>query len=978
MCQRIKQALSRIRPCHTFTLFVCSWLFVSLSLMTQSHADDNQLSDYFIETWTSASGLPHNSINAIEQTTDGYLWFATWEGIARYNGLEFVLFDRGPKTRMQDSGTRALAVGPKNELYAGGARGSVVMRQGFSWHALPTAPSLVNDILRDADGGLWLAIEGMGVVYYSAEQLQMPTPQPTHFIETISSYRLALAPNKHIYAATEKGVYLLSAQQGATPISHHNLFEKVFYVATANDGALLVGSEHGAWRYQQQRWTPLDGALLNQAVTLVEQDSQGAYWFGTLSRGVAHLSDGELDFLDNHRGLPNNRILSWFEDSEGSIWIGTNGGVMRLRYAPFVTLTADQGLAGNYVRTVLAGQDHHVWVGASEGLSQIDTQHGSARILTDNVSVLSLAHRRQGGLWVGTYQHGLQIWQNGTLHTPRGINGHLPDDEVRAILERPDNTLWVGTPRGLAKLNQGTLAQLYDSQNSDMPGSYVMALASDEEGKVWVGTGRGVSYIEAGQLHTLDLSQQEQAQYVFGFYIEPGFVWMATDRGVIRYSQTDGSLALVGRPQGLPIDKFFQIIKDDSDNFWLSSNRGIWRINYQQAHQVADGTRQRIDFEHYDQSDGMANNQANGGSSPAATITPNGTLLFATAKGVASVSPDRIARLLSRPLPIVMQQVQFDGKDINPEANDIAPAGTNRVLFSYAALGYSMPEQIQYRTQLEGFELDWAYRHESHDAEYTNLSPGVYTFKVSARYPYGEWSDDVLRYQFTLEPSLWQRSDIRALGFFLFVSAAYGIFLWRIQRLQQKQLQLKALVKEKTQALQAQADDFERLSKEDPLTGLANRRAFDEYWHHAFDQARESGEPLQVAILDIDHFKRINDHYSHLVGDLIIQRVGAFLNQEQKHLRHVARWGGEEFTLLFAGSVADGFSYFDHLRRQIAALDLSDIDTTLSITVSIGMAGNQQASDYVDGLKRADQALYKAKRDGRNCVRQSKSEPVAR
>ncbi|WP_439438153.1 diguanylate cyclase [Salinivibrio costicola] len=292
---------------------------------------------------------------------------------------------------------------------------------------------------------------------------------------------------------------------------------------------------------------------------------------------------------------------------------------------------------------------------------------------------------------------------------------------------------------------------------------------------------------------------------------------------------------------------------------------------------------------------------------------------------------------------------------MNPETTGKAPAGTNRILFSYAALGYTMPEQIQYRTQLEGFESDWAYRHENHIVEYTNLPPGDYTFKVSARYPYSDWSDDVLSYHFSVMPSLWQRADVRALDFLLTVLAAYAAFMWRIRHMKKKAIQLEALVEEKTQALQAQDDDFEQMSKEDALTGLANRRAFDEYWHHVFEESRQSGTDLQVAILDIDHFKRINDHYSHLVGDQIIQRIGSLLLCEQTHLRHIARWGGEEFTLLLAGTPADGYRYFDGLRRRIAALDLNDIAPSLSLTVSIGVASNHQTSDYVDGLKKADQ-----------------------
>lgn len=963
---------------------VCITLFCWLGLaghITPSYAKDNQLSDYFIETWTSANGLPHNSINAIAQTTDGYLWFATWEGVARYNGLEFVRFDRGPDTQMKDSGTRALATGPDNQLYAGGARGSLVMRQGFSWQGLPTAPSLINDALHDQTGGLWLAVEGMGIAYYAPEQLSQPDPTPQTFIDTLSSYHLTQTADGQVYAATEKGVYQLSLQNGATPLSFHNLFRKAFYVSSGQDGSLLVGSENGAWRYKNSRWTPLASELLHQAITMVEQDSRGAYWFGTLSHGIAHMKDQHIDFLDDHRGLPNNRILSWFEDNEGSIWIGTNGGAMRLRYAPFVTLTKDNGLAGDYVRTVLADDKNTVWAGASEGLSQIDIVQGNAKVLAKDISVLSLAPRAQGGVWVGTYQQGLYYWHQGALTPAETLNDQLPDNEVRAIVER-DGALWVGTPRGLVTFSSlpgsqpahsSTVYQKrarYNSQNSALPGNYVMSLTFDETGKLWIGTGSGAGYLINETITPLDFTDQEQAQYVFGFFHEPGYVWMATDRGIVRYRQSDSQLALVGRPHGLPIDKFFQIIKGDDQSFWLSSNRGIWRVNYHHAHQVADKTRARIDFEHYDQSDGMLNSQANGGSNPAATKTAAGDIIFATAQGVTSVKPARLSQMLSQPLPIVMQNVHFDGQAINPEASNRAPAGTNRVSFSYAALGYTMPEQIQYRTQLEGFESEWAYRHENHIAEYTNLPPGDYTFKVSARYPYSNWSDDVLSYRFSVTPSLWQRSDIRALGFLALVTLAYGAFMWRIRRMQQKEAQLKALVEEKTHALQAQADDFERMSKEDALTGLANRRAFDEYWHLAFDEANQSGQPLQVAILDIDHFKRINDQHSHLVGDQIIQRIGSFLDKEREHLSHIARWGGEEFTLLFAGTPADGYRYFDGLRRRIAALTLDDIAPSLKVTVSIGVAGNHQATDYVDGLKQADQALYRAKRDGRNCVRQ--------
>ncbi|WP_319023948.1 ligand-binding sensor domain-containing protein [Vibrio navarrensis] len=151
------------KPCMQFRQLAI--LMLTASLSTSLFAQPLRLSDYFSETWSSNQGLPHNSINAIAQTQDGYLWFATWEGVARYNGLNFKRFDRNPQTHMLDSGTRSLAADSANRLWVGGARGSLALRQGYTWHAQTPLPSLVNFILVDLQQNLWFAIEGKGVVF---------------------------------------------------------------------------------------------------------------------------------------------------------------------------------------------------------------------------------------------------------------------------------------------------------------------------------------------------------------------------------------------------------------------------------------------------------------------------------------------------------------------------------------------------------------------------------------------------------------------------------------------------------------------------------------------------------------------------------------------------------------------------------------------------------------------------------------------
>ncbi len=940
-------------------------LFVAAFFIpTQSSAQPTLLSDYFIETWNSNNGLPHNSVNAIAQTEDGYLWFATWEGVARYNGLEFKLFDRSRTTYMLDSGSRALTAEQGNRLWVGGARGSFTLRQGATWFGQDAAPSLVNHIYQDENKNLWLAIQDKGLVYrpylgdgeYDQEQW---------LLQDLTAFRITQGRSGKILVATEQGLYRL---QGMTPeLITTPEFKRVQYLSRANNGDLLLGTDNGAWRWDGPSLNEIDSALRNISVTVIEEDSSGCVWIGTVNNGVARYSQVGLEFFDASKGLPNNRIISWFQDMEGGIWIGTNGGVIRLREAPVVAITTRQGLAGNYVRSVLDLDEQHLLVGSSNGLSVVNSQTGySAEVISDSISVLSLAAMQSKQILVGTYQHGVLRYHDGELTPEFDQRNGLPVNEVRAILQDSKGNLWFGTPVGLVRVSPDNIIDHFTNEQGGLNGSYVMSLTEDEFGNIWVGTGTGVSYFDGEQFVSLNLAELEQAQYAFGFYVEAGFVWIATDRGIIRYRQSNGEMALVGRPQGLPIDKFFQVVKDDKGYFWLTSNRGIWRISYQAAHQIADGDTTPIEFEHYDQNDGMASSQANGGSNPAAVKTQDGTLYFATANGVAAINSERLTSASQYRFPVVLESVSFDSQNVNRDELGQAPAGTHRVVFDYVGLGFVMPDRLQYRTKLQGFDSDWVYRGNATIAEYTNLPPGDYQLMLSARYPYSEWQDNKPLYRFTVAPQFWQRLDVRLAAFVVIIFAIALLVRFRIHKLEKNEHKLKALVEAQTKELRKQAKDYERLSKEDALSRLPNRRAFDIHLNETFNRARSNREEFYVAILDIDYFKKINDRYSHIIGDKAVVAIAETLAEYVGDRSKVARWGGEEFTIMYNGKYV--YDYFDALRQRIEQSDFSHVAEDLVLTVSIGVSTNQGSDNYEQVVKQADHALLQAKRSGRNRV----------
>jgi diguanylate cyclase (GGDEF)-like protein len=927
------------------------------------------VNNYLYDTWTSRDGLPHNSINAITQTQDGYLWFATWEGIARFNGKEFKNFTRSAESGLSDSGIRTLYTDSDGGLLAGGARGGLVKRKPHDWQALTPIKNLINSVLRDSNGGLWIGLQGEGLVFRSNDNADNQI-----ILEALSVYKLALCKNGDVLASTSQGLYRISSTK-TKKITQISGLEHVPVYAAVEDplGRIIVGSQSGVWTYEKGQLSRFHEQLNNVRIAAILIDKQGGYWFGTSNQGVYHFSDNKLFSLTELDGLPHNNILAIYQDRENSIWIGTNGGLTRLRHAPFTTWNQRKGLKGNYIRTVLALGDEGIVVGGSNGLNVINnkkinsyTPTTEENEVSKSISVLSLARAADGGVWVGTSQNGLFKLNNERLKHIE-LQG-LPTQQIRAILEDQQGHLWVGTTGGLVKYSNDGTRHFFTTQNG-LPDNYIMALTEDEKGQIWVGTGVGVAVIKEGKAQTLDIQVLEKAQYVFGFYAEEKYMWMTTDRGLIRYRFADKSLAIIGQKQGLPLDKLFQVLPDTTGYFWLTSNRGIWRISRQEANAVADGVQSFINFEHYNELDGMPTSQLNGGSNPAASIDSSGQLWFATAKGVITTHPQRIKQLVTSQFPTTIEQVRADQTWLNlgNKEDVVLPAGNQRMTFHFVGLGFISSEHIQYRTKLEGLESDWIKRGSRGVAEYTNLSPGKYRFLVNAYYPYQENEINEASFSFTIQPYWWQKRVVQfGLLFILILSIILSV-RWRLHLLSQSELKLKYEVAQKTQALQLQASDFERQAREDKLTGLHNRLAFDEWINRIYSISQIT--TLSIVMLDIDHFKKINDTYTHLAGDKVLQKIGRGLSQLEHRNCFIARWGGEEFVMGVIGWPPDQvYALCEKINLLVKEQDYKEVDEFLSVTISIGLV-NADTSDDIEYLMRcADEELFKVKNNGRDGI----------
>ena len=970
-----------LRPLVALALLVVPWL----SLAAPSVA--RPLEELGRDHWTTRDGLPHNSVNAIAQTPEGYLWFATWEGLVRYNGQAFTVLDRRDIPVLHDAALRALHVDTTGRLVVGGARGTLArLTLDGRWDALPRAPEMVTQIGGDEAGRLWVGTETSGLLHVDRDGSTRLVDVPAH--DAGSNFGVARDAYGRWWAAHAVGLRVVDGER-LQPPNAVGLPPGPATAVVADGSRLWMGSARGVYytdlpplpTEEPLRFRRLDSELDGVGISRLLPDGRGGLWIGTLKDGLMRWTPRGLERLGVGPDRPSARILALFIDRESNLWVGSNGGLFRFTDLPFANLTRREGLPDDFVRSVLARADGSTLVGTAQGLAESDAR-GRVRTLgagtaLEGASILSLADAGPRGVWVGTYDQGALLWDG------RGIAGRvdgsagLPANEVRAMAVDGD-ALWLGTTRGLARWD-GRGVQVW-TRREGLPADFVIALHLDRRGRLWVGTGTGARRMVDGQLRELDLAAFEDGEYAFGFMEDVGrdHVWVASDRGLLRFDGEGRPTGAVGLAAGLPFEKVFGALRDGEDQLWASGNRGVLRIDLAHLNAVADGAATGLQAERFTEVDGMASAQGNGGSQPVIALDRAGRRWFATAAGAARVHPADLARHARAAPPVVIESVRADGRRmaLPGRAPVVLPAGTGRLEVRYAGLAFALPERLRYRHRLAGFDAGWIERGPEGLAEYTGLPPGRYVFEVEAAHPRGAWGESRASVVIELPRLWWQQPLLQGLAALALVTLVVTLWRWRVRRIAANERRLERLVEERTTVIEQQtarlrfqADEFARQARQDPLTAIANRRAFDEALGREYARSRRGGAAMCIALVDIDHFKAINDRHSHAVGDEVLKRVAAHLQSACRGFDLVARWGGEEFALLLPETTRPtARAICERLRASLAALDFGDLAQGLRITASFGVADAAQSDDRHRLLQEADEALYRAKANGRNRV----------
>ncbi len=958
------------------------------------------LRDYAIDMWTSRNGLPHNSLRAIAQTPEGHLWFATWEGLVRYNGLDFIVYDRGSTPGLLDNGVGALHVDSDGALWISDSRGNVLRRaldgRWDGWPRQAPAPEvLIQAMRKDSKGRLWLLYEGRGLGYLSVDGEFVFEPPPPGVPMGMTHTWMEVDAQDRVWVGTLDGLVVRGTDGVLRRVpDDYGLSHGVVWPYRAPDGVLWIVADGALYRLQGDRPQLVRRLPGITHATAMLQDRHGDLWLGTENQGLFRVGNHGVEHMPDARMPPRGRIVSLLEDAEGSIWAGANGGLYRLRETLFSSYTHSDGLSGDYARALLEDDRGRLWIGGASGLDRMERDGRIAPVPLRNragkpPSILSLARDGAGDVWAGTFGDGVFRIAAGSDRVSRfdAADG-LPGGNVRVMAaDHGAHGVWLGTQRGVVRIEDG---RVQVPATPGLPTGLVTALYSADDA-LWIGTIEGVRVLRGDGVQRLALDELGGGRSVFGFLQIGNAMWIASDRGLYRYR--DGKLARVGLEQGMPVDTVFQMVPDRLGNVWISSNRGVLRTDMRALEDVADGRSPKLAVERYNEIDGMSNAQANGSTGPSALLRRDGTFWVATAGGVSTVDPLRLLRFRERlPPPAVIEGVSVDGVPVRWQGTqrNSLPGG-RRVTVDYVGLSYLMSDRIRYRTWLEGLDHGWIERGGQRSVEFLGLPPGDYTLHISAAHPGGHWSGSGAAWSFTVEPRLWQRRDVQAGAVVLLLLALVALYRYLIHRHETRSIRLAQQVAERTadlreqaerllaanqekaalaERLREQADAFERQAHEDPLTGLPNRRAFDEGLARDFARSQRSGQPLCLVALDIDHFKRVNDTWSHSVGDQVLREVARLLAASSRDSDLPARLGGEEFALLLndttleeAELVCMRLRGLFHSQRSWAGID--DLRVTFSAGLALLGPGDRTPTLL---FQRADKALYQAKSEGRDRI----------
>ncbi|MDP1676276.1 MAG: two-component regulator propeller domain-containing protein [Bacteroidota bacterium] len=811
---------------HFSTYLVISVCFLSL-LLAQNQANEEvykEFSQFTHETWTTDDGLPQNSINNIVQTNDGYLWMGTQEGLVRFDGVTFTVFNKKNTPAINNNFITVLYVDRNGILWIGTYNGGLTKYQNGVFTHIDHIPQLshghVRAIFQDTKATLWIALREHGVITMKDSTFTVINKTTGLISNDVLCFSQDLQGK--VWIGTEVGISIYNnGLINNLTIADGLVNNTVTSLREASNGTMWIGTNDGLMnvlidfkdKSRFLTFTEKNG-LPSRIVYSIFIDKNEAVWVRTKS-GVARIDRGIISSLTNKDGQRYGHVMSLFIDSEENIWIGADGrGLEILRKRLFTNYTAKEGLPSNAVHTIMEDYMRNMWIGTDSGLAKMNykspqtfVRYSEKEGMRDN-EIYSVAEDDSDRIWVATAS-GLNIIENGKVKpvqpvekTKGLISSHIFADSK--------GRMWVtSSGEGIYLFENGTVKQITTAQG--LASNYTSCVIEDFRGNIWVGTdGAGISVIGDDGITSYTTENGLTNNFIRSMYVtNDNSIWIGTfGGGLICY--TSEKFFTLTSVNGLFDDVIFSILEDDMGRLWMTSNKGIFYVDKFDVMKFFYAGLNSITCAVYGREHGMINMENSGGVQPAGWKVHDGTLWFSTAGGVTIVNPKKVVTNQRSP-KVVIEQFLIDNQPISFNKEFIVPAENQRIEIHFTGLSFVSPKKIRFKAMLDGYDKKWYDLDTRRTTNYTHLPPGKYTFRIVAANSDGVWDSTGVAITF-VKKGYFYETDLFIVGMILLVlSSMVGVYRARVHQIQRREQKLKHLVETRTKDLQGEQETIKQL-----------------------------------------------------------------------------------------------------------------------------------------------------------------------
>jgi len=911
---------------------------------------------YTYRQYDSASGLTDMAVHCLLQDRAGFIWAGTDNGLFRYDGSHFRAFhaDDG----LPHPTVRAIAESPQGVVWVGTNDGVAKfignrfqnVEVGSSGHVLALAFDSLGRLYVESPTGLIRGIAD-GAGNYRFQKVAS------------GAIRGIFVHQEDIWFVRDKDLWHLKGDREERVGSPNGLPEDLWNsIVQDAKGNLWVSSESRLFERPrgQSRFQERTTGLRKTVYTAIYADAQSRVYVSSFA-GVAVLDGDERTLIDAAHGLPADSIYSVLVDREGSLWLGAmgNGLIRQLGRGDWLSWKTEDGLLNNTVWAIHRDKAGQTWIGSNGGVNVIDphgkvTRSWSSRDGLAANEVHSLAEGPNGDIYAATYPNGISRFSSsGKLLDNSRSASVLAAGWIQTIAFDHQGQLWAGGKDGCFRSRRPLGAGDLELDRVQIPG-----MAKDTEffevmadgDTLWAASSHGLARLTNGQWRIFTQKDGLKSDAVFVVARGGDALWISYEDSMglskleIKGSQikrTDFTTK-----NGLASDEVFGIVFDTAGRLWASSDAGVDLFDHGQ-------------WRHFGREDGLIWIDSD---SLALEADREGNVWVGTSAGLSRYSPPRL-RSADTPPPVVLTNIEGESRQWNPGDHPELPFNQRSLFVQFAALNYAEEDHVRFRYRLLGYETRWKETTER-GVHFERLPAGHYLFQAIASGPNDVWTAQPVEFAFSVIAPWWQTWWFRLTSLVLVLMLLRALYRLRVIVFIEHNHRLQRLVAERTVELKESHRKLEEIAYCDMLTQLPNRREFTRRLRARIEMALRKNERFALLLIDLDHFKNINDTYGHDAGDLVLIETAKRLRASVRNYDCVARLGGDEFAIILF-SIFDKAAIEETCNRimNYSSVGIPFNGQTLEIGSSVGVAMYPDDGQTEESLlKESDMALYVAKR----------------